>query len=187
MRTASGSRRWVTNLPCPGRRLSSHTWMSSACSGMPGGQPSTTQPIAGPWLSPQVVTRNKWPNVLWDMGLFVELFRDPKDALYAIDVADGNLYVGSLVKTRARIDWLALYEYAAHSVDWRIGAPLAHLMNVLDNGAIEVAMKQVGRVLGQRALGGGVDAQQAFVGVSNNVDACCRCEIEAESRIDHRA
>ena len=35
---------------------------------MPGGQPSMTQPIAGPWLSPQVVTRNRWPNVLCDMG-----------------------------------------------------------------------------------------------------------------------
>ena len=35
--------------------------------GMRGGQPSTTQPIAGPWLSPQVVTRNRWPKVLCDM------------------------------------------------------------------------------------------------------------------------
>jgi hypothetical protein len=34
---------------------------------MRGGQPSTTQPIAGPWLSPKVVTRNMWPNVLKDM------------------------------------------------------------------------------------------------------------------------
>jgi hypothetical protein len=33
-----------------------------------GGQPSTTQPIAGPWLSPNVVTRNIWPNVLYDMA-----------------------------------------------------------------------------------------------------------------------
>ena len=32
-------------------------------------QPSTTQPIAAPWLSPKVVTRNKWPKLLWDMGL----------------------------------------------------------------------------------------------------------------------
>ena len=38
---------------------------------MPGGQPSTTQPSAGPWLSPKVVTRNKWPKVLKDM-LFAE-------------------------------------------------------------------------------------------------------------------
>ena len=30
----------------------------------PGGQPSTVAPIAGPWLSPQVVTRNRWPKVL---------------------------------------------------------------------------------------------------------------------------
>src|SRR5688572_4266059 len=36
--------------------------------GILGGQPSTTQPIAGPWLSPQVVTRKRWPKVLWDIG-----------------------------------------------------------------------------------------------------------------------
>src|SRR5437763_14552646 len=35
---------------------------------MRGGQPSTTQPIAAPWLSPNVVTRKRWPNVLNDMG-----------------------------------------------------------------------------------------------------------------------
>jgi hypothetical protein len=34
---------------------------------MRGGQPSTTQPIAGPWLSPKLVKRNMWPNVLNDM------------------------------------------------------------------------------------------------------------------------
>jgi hypothetical protein len=34
---------------------------------MRGGQPSTTQPIAGPWLSPKVVTRKECPNVLKDM------------------------------------------------------------------------------------------------------------------------
>ena len=42
-------------------------WMSASVSAMPGGQPSTTQPIAGPWLSPKVVTRNRWPKVLCDM------------------------------------------------------------------------------------------------------------------------
>src|SRR5262249_34200304 len=42
--------------------------MSAADSGMRGGQPSTTHPIAGPWLSPKVVTRNRWPNVLNDMA-----------------------------------------------------------------------------------------------------------------------
>src|SRR5579862_3868872 len=42
--------------------------MSASVSGMPGGQPSTTQPIAGPWLSPKVVTRKRCPKVLNDMG-----------------------------------------------------------------------------------------------------------------------
>ncbi len=33
----------------------------------PGGQPSITQPMAGPWLSPKLVTRNKLPKVLPDI------------------------------------------------------------------------------------------------------------------------
>ena len=41
--------------------------MSASESERRGGQPSTTQPIAGPWLSPQVVTRKRWPKLLWDM------------------------------------------------------------------------------------------------------------------------
>src|SRR5271170_6276928 len=42
--------------------------MSASLSAMRGGQPSTTQPIAGPWLSPKVVTRKECPNVLNDMA-----------------------------------------------------------------------------------------------------------------------
>ena len=49
---------------CPGLRLSSHCWIMASSSATPGGQPSTVAPKAGPWLSPHVVTRNKWPNVL---------------------------------------------------------------------------------------------------------------------------
>jgi len=30
----------------------------------PGGTPSTVHPKAGPWLSPQVVTRKRWPKLL---------------------------------------------------------------------------------------------------------------------------
>ena len=43
--------------------------MSASDRDIRGGQPSTTQPIAGPWLSPQVVTRNRWPKLLWDTGV----------------------------------------------------------------------------------------------------------------------
>ena len=67
--TVSGSCRWVVKRDWPGRRLSSQGWISASVSGMPGGQPSTTQPIAGPWLSPKVVTRNRWPKVLNDMAV----------------------------------------------------------------------------------------------------------------------
>jgi hypothetical protein len=41
---------------------------------MPGGHPSTTAPIAGPWDSPQVVTQNILPNVLPDMVIFIFLY-----------------------------------------------------------------------------------------------------------------
>ena len=44
--------------------------MSPSPSAMPGGQPSITQPIAAPWLSPQVVTRNDLPMVFPGMGRF---------------------------------------------------------------------------------------------------------------------
>ena len=48
-RSGESSRVW------PGRRRSSHCWMSASLSARRGGTPSTTQPMAGPWLSPQVV------------------------------------------------------------------------------------------------------------------------------------
>src|SRR3954471_1655603 len=38
--------------------------MSGSASGIRGGTPSTTTPIAGPWLSPQVVKRNSVPKLL---------------------------------------------------------------------------------------------------------------------------
>src|SRR5690348_8284600 len=38
--------------------------MSGSAKARRGGTPSTTQPIAGPWLSPQEVKRNSVPNVL---------------------------------------------------------------------------------------------------------------------------
>ena len=66
--TASGSCRCVVKRDWPGRRLSRSAWIYSAVIGMRGGQPSTTQPIAAPWLSPKLVNRNRWPKVLKDMG-----------------------------------------------------------------------------------------------------------------------
>src|SRR5882757_3982324 len=47
---------------------------------MPAGQPSTTQPIAGPWLSPKVVTRKRWPKVLNDIGFHQRGCGSPRTA-----------------------------------------------------------------------------------------------------------
>ena len=66
--TVSGSRRCVTCRDVPGLRRSSSRWMSASASASPGGQPSTTQPIAGPCDSPNDVTQNSVPSVLPDIG-----------------------------------------------------------------------------------------------------------------------
>ena len=42
--------------------------MSASLSAMPGGQPSITQPMAGPWDSPKLVTAKRCPKVLPLMG-----------------------------------------------------------------------------------------------------------------------
>ena len=51
-------------------RRSRSPWMSASDSAMPGGQPSMTQPMAGPWLSPKLVTRKSSPSVEPDMHGF---------------------------------------------------------------------------------------------------------------------
>ena len=48
--TLSASLRCVTWRVVPGRRRSRSGWMSASVSAMPGGQPSITQPMAGPWI-----------------------------------------------------------------------------------------------------------------------------------------
>src|ERR1700730_16974057 len=62
MRTVSGSRRWLVYCEVPGRRRSTSACKSASARGKPGGHPSTTQPSAGPWLSPKLVTVNMRPN-----------------------------------------------------------------------------------------------------------------------------
>src|SRR5262245_66411079 len=52
--------------------------MSVSVSGMRAGQPSTTQPIAGPWLSPKVVTLKRWPKVLNDIEFRSTPCRSPR-------------------------------------------------------------------------------------------------------------
>jgi len=66
--TVSVSRRWVTWRDVPGLRRSRSCWMSATASSNPGGQPSTTQPIAGPCDSPNEVTQKSLPKVLPDIA-----------------------------------------------------------------------------------------------------------------------
>src|SRR6516225_9953597 len=71
IRTRSASWRWLTKCEVPVRRRSTSCWMSASVSGSPGGQPSTMQPMAGPWLSPKVVTVKSLPMLLPDMSMMV--------------------------------------------------------------------------------------------------------------------
>ena len=86
--TVSGSWRWVTKRDWPGRRLSIQTWMSASASGMRGGVPSTTQPIAGPWLSPQLVNRKRVPKLLPAMAAGLRYSPSKLPSSSAICLAD---------------------------------------------------------------------------------------------------
>src|SRR5690606_37461408 len=79
--------------------------MSASTSARRGGQPSTTQPIAGPWLSPQVVTRNRWPKLLWLMP-----------PLYAAAAAGGRSAVGAVAGVRRPFPG-ELWQIKAEQVD----------------------------------------------------------------------
>ena len=65
-------------------RRSISCWISATLSGICGGHPSTTQPIAAPWLSPKVVTRNRWPKVLWDIRFRLSGLGSPRRGFRSI-------------------------------------------------------------------------------------------------------
>src|SRR6516162_11895882 len=78
--------------------------MSGSPSGKRGGTPSTTTPMAGPWLSPQVVKRNSVPNEL--PAIFVNLPTSSGSYEYHIGLARAiarrPLGAETLVKRLAR-------------------------------------------------------------------------------------
>ena len=64
--TSSASRRCDVYRLLPVARRSRSVRNASGAIDNPGGHPSMTQPIAGPWLSPKVVTVKSFPNELLD-------------------------------------------------------------------------------------------------------------------------
>ena len=106
--------------------------MSLASSGIPGGQPSTTQPIAGPWLSPQVVMRKRWPKVLWDMRLAV------------VACVSGR----ASPRLRRR-DWLCNGPVAAKFHPILLGAPLGRRKQ--NDGANRVTRRRDCRLIGHQS------------------------------------
>jgi len=64
--------------------------MSPSASAIPGGHPSTTHPIAGPWLSPNEVTQKSLPNVLPDMGQAKQKQRLPRSQGEGFECSTGG-------------------------------------------------------------------------------------------------
>src|SRR3984957_19398575 len=113
--------------------------MSPSLSAIFGGTPSTTTPIAGPWLSPQVVKRNSVPKELpatagashgRDVGRVDPLHAD--DVIAAIDVVH-------LAGDRGRQIAQQIERGAAHVLDRDVAlqrrielVPLEDVMEIAD-------------------------------------------------------
>src|SRR5438067_7647522 len=91
--------------------------MSDSASGIRGGTPSTTTPIAGPWLSPQVVKRNSVPNVL----PAIRLPLDDRDV-----GGVGTLHADDMV---AAVDMMHLAGNPRRQIAQQINAGAADLLN----------------------------------------------------------
>lgn len=75
------------------------TWMSCALSGIFGGQPSRLTPTPPPWLSPQVLMRNRRPKLLpMPIVVVVALVAEPKPT----PKASTSLLHSARVATNAR-------------------------------------------------------------------------------------
>src|SRR5258705_10600080 len=92
--TVSVACRWVTIALLPGTRRSRSGWMSASDSASRGGQPSITAPTPAPCDSPQVVTRNRRPQVFptrREYSVSVDLV----DPATSVDQAPGWLREGA--------------------------------------------------------------------------------------------
>src|SRR5512147_3140289 len=96
--------------------------MSASASGSRGGQPSTTQPIAGPWLSPKLLTRNRVPKPLPDIrALRHEILQHLADRAGRIRRQHADDVV-------AAVDIMGLGGHTGREVAEQIEASAAHLV-----------------------------------------------------------
>src|SRR5688572_6491382 len=93
--TTSPSRRWLTNWDVPVRRRSTSAWRSDSLKARPGGQPSTMQPSAGPWLSPNVVTVNSLPMELPDIQLLSRQHEHSSASALEVEPGEWHLRVST--------------------------------------------------------------------------------------------
>ena len=83
--------------------------MSASESSSPGGQPSTTQPIAGPWLSPKVVTQKSVPSVLPDIrAAGPSQFADDDGCSSRLSTGQSRMYAFSIRFSKSWLSTTAL-------------------------------------------------------------------------------
>ncbi len=75
--------------------------------------------------------------------LFQFLRRYPEDALDDVGIADADLNVRLLAKARVRINGSAFDEHAANGIESRLAAAGPDSMEMLENGAVEMAEEQI--------------------------------------------
>src|SRR6185503_13719494 len=124
--TRSSSRRCVTWREVPGLRRSRSGWMSASESAIPGGQPSITQPIAGPCDSPKVVTVKSVPRVLPDMVFAVYCIRRFVNGSRGcssawLQVSAARVSLGEPGDMDSGIDLAAKVPHEKHAHPYRLG------------------------------------------------------------------
>ena len=75
---------------------------------MPGGQPSTTQPIAVPWLSPKEVTVKSFPMEFPDMRIFYPVSDKLPDKKHQNQIFELMLPQGTMVLVSMEFPFIKL-------------------------------------------------------------------------------
>lgn len=111
---------------------------------------------------------------------------NPFDGSY---VPDANLGVGLPLESGARVGGPSFDEYPLHRIEWRLSILTKNIMQGVDHRAVQIPPQAVLVVLGKRPwrLGLAHDVLQHAVRQPDPVDSRGCGEIQADTKVDHRA
>lgn len=108
----------------------------------------------------------------------------PKHSLYRVRVAHADLDMCLVMKSRPRVNRIAFDEYASQRVYCGQIACAADLVEIGDDGAIELATQRIAAVRGQRLPRCLCDLGQVCMRISDLANAGRSRDIQAEAQID---